>query len=103
MPWRSIFLRLTELGAELEERVVAAEEAIGFGLAAIALLAVPFFTYSVGITRPAHVSGPIVALSAALLSTVVANIPFTAAMLPALSSHRIAKPPGSMPTRWLLK
>jgi signal transduction histidine kinase len=36
-----------------------------------ALLAVPFFTYSVGITRPAHVSGAIVAVSAALLSTVV--------------------------------
>lgn len=36
-----------------------------------ALLAVPFFTYSVGITRPLHASGAIVALSASLLSTVV--------------------------------
>ncbi len=36
-----------------------------------ALLAVPFFTYSVGITRPADVSGAVVAVAAALLSTVV--------------------------------
>jgi signal transduction histidine kinase len=36
-----------------------------------ALLAVPFFTYSVGITRPANISGAIVAVDAALLSTVV--------------------------------
>ena len=36
-----------------------------------ALLAVPFFTYSVGITRPADASGALVAVSAALLSTVV--------------------------------
>ncbi len=36
-----------------------------------ALLAVPFFTYSVGITRPAEASGAIVALAAVLLSTVV--------------------------------
>ena len=36
-----------------------------------ALLAVPFFTYSVGITRPADASGTLVAISAALLSTVV--------------------------------
>ena len=36
-----------------------------------ALLAVPFFAYSVGITRPAPVSGAIVAVAAAALSTVV--------------------------------
>ena len=36
-----------------------------------ALLAVPFFTYSVGMTRPANISGAIAAVTAALLSTVV--------------------------------
>lgn len=36
-----------------------------------ALLAIPFFVYSVAITRPAHASGVIVAVSAIALSTVV--------------------------------
>jgi len=36
-----------------------------------ALLAVPFFTYSVGVTRPARISGVIVVVAAAALSTVV--------------------------------
>jgi signal transduction histidine kinase len=36
-----------------------------------ALLAVPFFTYSVGITRPAQASGGIVGVAAIALSTVV--------------------------------
>lgn len=36
-----------------------------------ALLAVPFFSYSVGITRPVRVSGTIVVIASALLSTVV--------------------------------
>ena len=36
-----------------------------------ALLAVPFFAYSVGITRPADASGALVAVATAMLSTVV--------------------------------